>query len=169
MDYNKPEFPPLLPEGFHPKTLDELELLCVGGFDLSKTRQNIMKGLRRMTQRLESGGISGDLWVDGSFLTEKIDPEDVDVALRISESLLSTADQDQRGLINWFSSRDSSTVAQTKGDYSCDSFVFCEVPVGHPHYPGFDIREHWIGTFGRSLQRNEPKGIVVLLVGGGCQ
>ena len=60
---DKQEFPPLLPEGFHPKTLDELELLCVDGFDLSRTRQGIMEGLRRMAARLESGGVRGDLWL----------------------------------------------------------------------------------------------------------
>ena len=165
---DKQEFPPLLPEGFHPKTLDELELLCVDGFDLSRTRQGIMEGLRRMAARLESGGVRGDLWVDGSFLTEKIDPEDVDIALRVSEAQVSNPGPGQGALINWLGSRDPAIVAQTKGDYSCDSFVFYELPVGHPHHPGFDIREYWINEFGKS-RRNELKGIVVLLISGGCQ
>ena len=164
----KPEFPPLLPEGFHPKTLHELETLCVDGFKFSATRPQVMAGLRLMVHRLESEGIPCDLWVDGSFLTEKIDPEDVDIALRISESSLVGAAPSQSALLDWFSSRDDTSVAQTKRDYSCDCFMFCEVPIGHQWHPGFDIRQYWINEFGKS-RRNELKGIVVLSVRGGCQ
>ena len=81
----KTEFSPLLPVGLHPKTLDEMEVICVHGFHLSTTRFTIMNGLRLMVQELEQAGIQGDLWINGSFLTVKIDPEDVDIALRISE------------------------------------------------------------------------------------
>jgi hypothetical protein len=34
-------------------------------------------------QRLVDAKIDGEIWADGSFLTEKIDPKDVDVIVRI--------------------------------------------------------------------------------------
>ena len=127
-----------------------------------------MAGLRRMVERLESGGIRGDLWVDGSFLTEKIDPEDVDIVLEISEVQASNPGPGQDGLIDWLGSTNSEIVAQMKRDYWCHSFVFCGLPIDHPHYPGWDVRKYWTDQFGKS-RGNEPKGIAVLLIGGGCQ
>ena len=143
-------------------------MICVHRFPLSKTRSIIMNGLRMMVQKLERAGIHGDLWINGSFLTEKINPEDVDIALRISKSSLFGATPTQGTLINWFGSRDTTIVAQTKRDFFCDSFVFCELSVEDPQYPGLDIRQYWIDGLGKS-RRNDPKGIVELLIGGGCQ
>ena len=113
----KTEFSPLLPEGLHPKTLDEVEMICVHGFHLSTTRSIIMDGLRLMVQKLEQAGIQGDLWINGSFLTVKIDPEDVDIALRINELSLLDATPNQMALIGWFGSRDSTIVAKIKRDF----------------------------------------------------
>ena len=158
----KPEFPPLLPDGFHPKTLDELEALCVDGFNLSTTRPTIMAGLRNMVQKLEAEGIEADLWVNGSFLTKKIDPEDADIALRISEAALVGAMPNQKAVLDWF------RTTQTEQYSRCHCFMFCEVPAGHSWHPGFDVRQYWIDEYGKS-RRNEPKGIVVLTIGGGCQ
>jgi hypothetical protein len=70
----KPDFPPLLPEGLHPTTIAELRELCVAGFPLSNGRERIMAGLEAVVQRLEQEGIVGDLWVDGSFMTQAIEP-----------------------------------------------------------------------------------------------
>lgn len=43
-----------------------------------------MNGLENVVQVLEQAGLAGDLWVDGSFMTEAIDPADSDVALWVS-------------------------------------------------------------------------------------
>ena len=67
-----------------------------------------MAGLRNMVQKLEAEGIEADLWVNGSFLTKKIDPEDADIALRISEAALVGAMPNQKAVLDWFST------AQTK-------------------------------------------------------
>jgi len=56
-------------------TLDALRELCVTPFPLSNTRPAIMAGLEQLLQDLINYGISADVWIDGSFLTEKIDPK----------------------------------------------------------------------------------------------
>ena len=81
----KPEFPPLLDVGLHQMTMAELRGLCVDRFaDRAISREPIMSGLEALLRKLKDGGIVGNLWVDGSFLTQKSDPGDVDLLLHMS-------------------------------------------------------------------------------------
>jgi hypothetical protein len=161
-------FPPLLPDGLHVSTLDDLHTLCVTAFPLSAKRVTLMDGLRRMVSRLEADGIEGDLLTDGSFLTQKIDPRDVDIALEVSERFLLGASTAQRDTLNWLGSDRPDVRSEIQRDYGCHSFVFCAVPPGHPWHPGFDIKAYWLEQFGRD-RRNNPKGIAVLSIGGGVR
>ena len=43
-----------------------------------------MAGLEAVVEHLEQAGIMGDLWVNGSLLTQAIDPADADIVLRVS-------------------------------------------------------------------------------------
>src|SRR5688572_26578012 len=85
MATDKDEFPPLLPEGFHSKALADIRTLCVDNpqFARSSTRERIMGRLDAAVKRLADAGIVGELWIDGSFLTQKINPEDVDLSLKV--------------------------------------------------------------------------------------
>ena len=74
---NKPDFPGLLRAGFHVLTIGEVKQICVDPFALSKTRPQLQANLETLVSRFESSGIYCDLWVDGSFVTKKIDPEDI--------------------------------------------------------------------------------------------
>lgn len=79
-----PEETPLLPVGFHYLTLTELRALCVDDtrFSLSRRRRIIMDGVDRVVHRLVEAWIVGEVWVDGSFLTETIEPNDADIVVR---------------------------------------------------------------------------------------
>ena len=57
-------------------------------------------------RRLAQAGIVGELWINGSFLTEKVDPEDVDASLRISSALWDNASEEQRAVLEWLASVD---------------------------------------------------------------
>jgi hypothetical protein len=122
--------------------------------------------LRTLVSRLSGEGIEGDLWIDGSFVTEKIEPRDIDIALEVSEAFLSKATPSQSALLDWLG--DPKNREEIKRDYSCHAFVFCAVAPGHPLYPGFDIRNYWRKQFGTD-RRNNPKGIVVLALNGGVK
>jgi hypothetical protein len=78
---DKQEFPPLLAAGFHKTDLAGLRRLAVIRFPDSFTRPSIMTHLEQIVGRINSAAIAGEIWVDGSFLTEKLNPEDVDVLL----------------------------------------------------------------------------------------
>ncbi len=79
----KDDFPPLLPEGFHPMSLADLRLLCVNRFSSSITRPSIMDGLEKVVYELNKSGLHLEVWVDGSFTTEKLNPDDSDIAIRV--------------------------------------------------------------------------------------
>ena len=90
------EFPPLLPEGRHPMSIEVLRQQCVERFPLSRTRAKIMAGLAEVIERLIQHRVVGELWVDGSFLTEKINPGDVDVVLRVPSSVYDDGTSEQK-------------------------------------------------------------------------
>ncbi len=71
------EYPPLLPPGLHHMSLRELRDRCVAAFPHSWSRRTIMELLEGVLARLEAAGGAGDLWIGGSFVTEKEEPDDV--------------------------------------------------------------------------------------------
>lgn len=153
---DKPEFPPLLKPGLHRVQTLDLRRLCVEAFPRSGTRPIIMQGLQRLIAILESRRITGELWVDGSFLTEKIDPEDVDIVLRIESEFVDRASTKQHATLEWFARAD------LKPDFLCDSYALVEFPTTDPrHAIGQHWRTYWFDLFGTS-RRKEPKGIAVL-------
>lgn len=158
----KPEFPPLLPVGLHPLTMVALGGLCVGRFPLSSTRLEIMSGLDAAIQKLVDAKMAGDLWIDGSFLTEKIDPEDVDLTLRLTCEFVEGCSVAQQEMIAWFNQAEV-----LKQPYHCHSFAWVDFPHGHPLYwEGEWDRAFWIRQWGFS-QRNVRKGIAVVELPGG--
>jgi hypothetical protein len=152
----KVEYPPLYPAGFHPMNVATLRQKCVDGFPLSNTRATIMNGLEQVVQELESFEVAGEIWIDGSFMTQKIDPEDVDVLLRVDSALYDGGSPELRKAIDDFDS------AQLKHRYHCDSYVWREYPVGHSlHNESEWDRAYWIRQFGFS-RGDDYKGIVTI-------
>lgn len=142
---DKEEFPPLLEPGFHVMTLAQLRARCVTAFALSRTRERIMDGLEKFVSMLRAEGVVGDLWVDGSFITQKIDPEDVDVVLEVQSSFYEKATEAQQAVV------DLVAVADFKPDYFCDAYVLWQYDKGDELYAyGEWERAYWIRQFGFS-------------------
>ncbi len=89
------EYPPLLQLGFHPMDLAGLGALCVARFPDSLTRPTIMEGFRQVIERLNQSGLPMVMWVNGSFLTEKLNPSDVDMVAKVRQVDVTTATADQ--------------------------------------------------------------------------
>lgn len=153
------EYRPLLPIGFHQMSLENLEQLCVCRFPDSMTRKTIMQGLQKLLDRLSDGGISAEIWVNGSFLTEKRDPRDVDIVFRLPIHVYEEGTMEQKELLDWV--RDNR-----KSDYHCDSYVFYIFPDGDSRAVLNDyLHAYWIRQFGFS-RGQDFKGIAVLNIGG---
>lgn len=100
----KKEYPPLLPAGFHVMTVAEVRALCVDRFPLSKKRDEIMTKLETVIDKLRRDRIEGEVWVDGSFLTEKINPKDSDILLHVQADYYDNATLEQQMAIDWVNS-----------------------------------------------------------------
>lgn len=155
-----PDFPCLYPVGFHPLTLQEVEKVCVTGFPLSSSRPGIFAGLKTFVERLEKDGVAGELWLDGSFLTEKIDPKDVDVILKVEGAVYDGGTPEQREAIDW-------VIANQKLTLHCDSYVLFEYPEGHSLHDEFKWWYSWWHRQWGFSREDDPKGIVVVLVAAG--
>lgn len=120
-----------------------------------------MAGLEIVVQTLEQAGIVGDLWVNGSFLTEVIEPDDADAVLRVTAEFFDAATPDQQAIFNgWFR---PGLEAKT---HHVDAFLFCEFPPGHAHYLE-GIRGYWERQYGTGHDEVTPKGIAIISIGGG--
>jgi hypothetical protein len=135
----------------HPMTVEQVRALCVGRFPLSRTRDKIMTGLETVIAALRREGVVGEVWVDGSFLTEKIDPKDSDILLHVEGDFYDNATPEQRRVIDWVKDEDLKT------PHDCDSYVYFDYPTGHPWYwLGVYMLAYWIRQYGFS--RDDASG-----------
>ncbi len=94
--------------------------------------------------------------IDGSFVTSKINPRDVDLVLCVSSDLYDGCSAKQRSVFDWFEGEALRT------DYRCDGYISVAWPASHPLYAqGVDTRNYWLTFFGHTREGHE-KGIGVL-------
>ncbi len=146
-----PEYPPLLSPGLVDVPLDDLEATFATGFPDPRARLDLIQHLRNFIGILQGLGITGTLWLDGSFVTQKPHPGDVDCLLLSSNSVLTSLTP---GNLDTF-----MQIVQNKRDtklrYRCD-FYFCD-------QDDQNWRSYWRGWFG--FDRNEDvKGIARLTI-----
>jgi hypothetical protein len=129
-------------------------------FPLSSIRPKIFDGLGDFTRILERFDVVGEIWVDGSFLTEKINPKDVDVLLKVDGALYNHGTPEQRNAIDW-------VIDNQKLTLKCDSYVLFDYPPGDPlHTDSQWWYSYWHKQWGFSRE-DDPKGIVVLTLSAG--
>ena len=159
---------PVLPDGVHSCTEDELHEHFVEGFTGSPRRQRIFDGFIRLRTEFVRMGIPATQWVDGSFVEGKPEPGDIDVVTYVDYDLLNGLAPDrQTALIELMGGRES-----TKAAYLTHTFL---VPFAKPEHPYFDVyeaaRKDWRTWFGRTrnyqvegaARSGVPKGIVQLV------
>ena len=159
----KPDYPPLLTDGLHTVDVRELRRMCVDEFSKSSTRDRIMRGLEEVISRLERESVRAEAWVDGSFVTQKTDPEDVDVVFRIPAHLYDQGSPRQQRAIDWVAEVDR------RDTHKCDAYAILEYPTTDPlHYLSRDHCQYWKRIFGCS-RAGAAKGIAVVPVLGGIE
>lgn len=144
------DHPALFPPGLHPLSDLQLDQRLVLPFPDSRTRPRLIAGFRNFVGALQRVGIAFEIWIDGSFCTEKTDPNDVDLVLFASQVAVNGLDIGRQHLLSGLVDRPSS-----KRQYGCDVLFS----------PSEDenMRSYWRGWYG--FDRSErPKGIVKLMV-----
>lgn len=159
MGAHKDEYPPLLPPGFHKMSHKDLEKIVVGAFPLSKRRGALWTSLTFVLDALRDLKIPCDVWVDGSFLTKKIDPCDVDFILDIPVSAMDKATPEQAQFIQNIAGQ-----LYRKSD-NLHSFVMFKTPLGHAMHADMAVAHNqWENDFGHAFTSREPKGIALIEV-----
>ena len=136
-------------------SLAELRALTVESFPLSTRRSLIFGGLEKLLAELNHWAIQAEVWIDGSFLTQKIEPEDCDLVVKLESEFVERCSPEQFQVLTWINSNLKATLL-------CDSYVFAEWPEGHEgHDAGMKLRADWLNWFGHD-RRGGPKGMAVI-------
>ncbi|CNI99638.1 TPA: hypothetical protein ACPZMC_004236 [Yersinia enterocolitica] len=150
-------FPPLLPPGFHDLNDAEIKTLCVDAFPKSARRSmlycnyiQLMSDVRSLNQQFKC---FLELWVDGSFTTEKPEPDDIDILLVI--------DFDQLNLIPVMFQPQIECILNRKyikNNYHIDLLLLYK---NCPRSDYDEDRMHWRGVFCHDRE-DTPKGVARL-------
>lgn len=100
MTQEKIDYPPLLPAGIHSHTLDSLKPLTVDKFPKSVRRRALFGTLGIYLEMLEATGFKGSAWIDGSFMCEKEEPEDIDLVLVFESEAIDNISESARPVLN---------------------------------------------------------------------
>lgn len=152
----KPDFPPLLAPGRHVMSFEQLKLICRDNFPNSQRRRHLFQKFEEFIQEYLVSGIIADVWVNGSFLTKKDAPSDVDVAVIIEADVVDTLTDDQRNLIE--------KTNDAFFDPDVNAFAFTWLPKGHEDYndEGRNPALTWHEQFGVENSCEWLKGFCVL-------
>ena len=122
------DYPPLLAPGRHYLTLPEVYGLCVTPFDgdALSCREKLYYAMEQLIQSLLTARICCEVIVDGSFLTAKPMPEDVDVKVYIDVNAYDLLDDQQLFVYNSVN-EDGYTVG-------VDKSAWVTYPRGHPDF-----------------------------------
>lgn len=136
---------PLLAPGIHDVQECELENHFLSAFPGTSTRGLLISGLKRYLQALRQFGISFEVWLDGSFATEKENPNDIDLVVFASGADVNgLSPPTQASLRSLF---DRISIKQTLG-----------LDVLFAVAEDQNMRSYWRGWYG--FDRDEqPKGI----------
>ncbi|EOJ2772337.1 hypothetical protein ACM2MW_003716, partial [Klebsiella pneumoniae] len=95
--------------------------------------------------------IVSEIWVDGSFTTEKVEPDDIDILIVLDYAMLNAVPQQMHQTVGLLLNRDF-----VKQNYNIDLLPLAQ---NHPNVDYEERRSYWRGWFGFDRQEN-PKGLV---------
>ena len=119
-----------------------------------------MAGFQLIVEQAVALGITGEIWADGSFLTKKIDPDDIDFVLLADAAFYEAGTSEQFAFIEWLISNEDDP----KKSFRCHTDVVLLYPSdSHLHPVTVNTKRHWEErVYGFSVTTHEPKGIVVV-------
>jgi hypothetical protein len=147
----------LLSGGRHWVTLDELRALCVAAFFLSKRRELLLVVVTDVLRALSGENIIAEVWIDGSFLTRKIDPDDVDLVVVLdAENVPPATATAAWAVLHRINDQEFNQPLK------CDSYLYWDVPKSHPQFRENEIwRAYWLRQFCFS-RKAQIKGLAVV-------
>jgi len=121
-----PDGQDFLPPGAHEATVDEVKQGLVDAFPASRTRAPIYQDWLGLRNDIASILPIERQWLDGSFATRKLDPNDLDLATFVDPEAIEHLDTEREAQLNALTSGKSDAFGL------CDSFLVVPYPPGHP-------------------------------------
>ena len=81
-------------------SLAEVQIRCVDEFDLSTTRKPLMEAFTQVLDCLSAANVTCEIWLDGSFVTAKINPTDIDFIAVVDSRLYDNGSDEVRGALD---------------------------------------------------------------------
>ena len=144
----------LLPEGLHLCDERQFSDLLVKRFPEGSTRAAVRDGFFEFRQRAAQHGICGMQWVDGSYVTKKLLPSDVDVVTFVAADHVNNLSDEAKLFVQ-------ETMARPHGalQFKTDSYVVVVREPGHPAYDAYERwRLYWRDLYGHTRPIRLPDG-----------
>ncbi|MBI5099687.1 MAG: hypothetical protein HZB30_10675 [Nitrospirae bacterium] len=141
---------PLLSPGIHDVKLEQIDQIFVAPFN-NLCRKNLIARFLIFLSNFNNVGINCEIWIDGSFATDKPEPSDIDIIFFFSPIEVNHLPEEKKNILyDLF-----GDPKQTKFRYNCDAYFI----------PNDNIvdRSYWRGWFGFSRDE-KPKGIARLIL-----
>lgn len=149
----KPDAPPLLEAGIHHLTSHRLKQIAVDAFPADIRRAELFGKFMAWREQLRAAGISGMAWLDGSFLTQKFNPDDIDLILWSPAQTRLLSDAEQRMV--------ASLLHKPTCRATYDLDVYCEAPEDSA---AMHRQAYWKGMFGFCHDGRTAKGIAEVVI-----
>jgi len=137
-------------------SLGALRTLTVDAFGLGSPRVGIFDQFCDLVFDLEKRGFRCELLCNGSFVTESLDPSDIDVVVRVDFDFVAAMDDDQTAFFD--------SLNDDLADHVVDTFAEVAFPIGHPDF-GAEEGPSWEAHYGLEHGGVWLKGIAVVKVG----
>lgn len=151
MTPEKTDFPPLLAGGIHALTLEAFKAIAVECFPDSARRPMLFSNLEVYLAKLAATGIQARVWLDGSYLTAKPEPDDIDLVVVYESASVNGMAPETRQVL-------SILLNMNMMDSRFKLHVF-KVPSTRQ-----DSQAYWLKLFGTLRDEVTPKGIAELRI-----
>jgi hypothetical protein len=152
------DYPPLLGPGRHIMTMEEARRLIVERFPGNLHRAALFALLEQFVSDILEVGIPCEVWVNGSLVTEKEQPADVDVTVIVDPDVGAGLSDAQKALFDKVTDGYASRI---------DSFAYVRRDREDPYFmdPYIDNAYSWGEQYGLESSDEWLKGFVVILMG----
>ena len=148
------EYDPLLKDGFQEIALWQLDKVFLEPFGENEHRKMLIDRLKVYLTEVEAIRLPFEVWIDGSFSTEKPEPTDVDLVLLFDRDEVDSLAGVQSDMFqNLIVERE-----EIKARYNCDVFF---IDGGNEAQ-----KNTWQNTFGKDSRKVQSKGIFRVKFGG---
>lgn len=147
---------PILGPGRHYYTVEKF----IEDFSFTQKRREITNKFLTLINELENLEINIEIWINGSFVTKKDEPTDLDIVIVASPDQIDGLQEEQKEYFNNFPDFSEEYYLEF-----LDVFFFIKYPESDAKYSKSDTLEDWAFQWSRFHNSNFLKGFVIVPIG----